>query len=463
MVFMPPRTGKSSLASLLFPSFYMGNYPGDHLMAISYTNELTKDWGYQIRSMVKSDEYRTCFTGFKVLADRSAVHNWWTNFNGRYFAGSITGGIAGRGFHLGIIDDPLSEQDYMSDTAVKFVNERWFGPGFYTRRNPQRNAIIIMSTRWRSDDLPGFLLKNEGYSDFADKYHIVDIPAILDKSRATVLNKWAGDPRLTPPRKIKHKAGGSFAPRRMPLKELLRTKGQPGMTDHMWNALYMQKPTGEAGLILKREHWRKWEEKQPPEVDFLMQVYDTAFEEGEENDFSARTTWGVFLHADKPGADERWNCILLEAWRDRIAFPDLRVRAKEDFDKYEPDKVIIEKKASGHSLVQELRRKGVPVLPFIAERYLGGRLTKRSSKSKTGRAHVASTVLAEGVVWYMPRAWAEEVITECADFPLGDHDDWVDTCVIAWLYLRKTFRLEFGSEGHRPEPAPPMKEKRFYG
>lgn len=197
----------------------------------------------------------------------------------------------------------------------------------------------------------------------------------------------------------------------------------------------MQEPTEEGGGIMPAASWRKWNSEFPPECEFIFQSYDTAFEETEKNDYTVRTTWGIFLRPE----DGRFACILLERLRKRLDFPKLRENAMEANTEYKPDKILIEKKASGHSLVQELRRAG---LPIIAVQEKGSKMT---------RAHVASLVLEKGLVFYMPRNWAQEVIDECAAYPNGPFDDCVDSCGQAWLYFRRKFYLQMEEEDDNEE------------
>ena len=293
----------------------------------------------------------------------------------------IGAGIAGKGWNLGIIDDPISEQDMYSSPAMEAV-WNWYGPGFYTRRQPERNAIVLTMTRWNVSDLAGRLLSQEVVDPQADKWKVLRLPAILDAESASLLNQVAQSEEAKKyiDKPYFYQEGDSFSPRRWPKEELLRTKAQN--TSKNWSALYMQSPYEEEGAILPREQWKKWPLKTPPHCEYVLQFYDTAFEETEVADYSARTTWGVFREP-KTGMHA---VILLERMRERLNFPELREEAYDAYLEYEPDRVLVEKKASGHSLIQELRRRGVPVSPLKAE------------KSKFVRAHSASIVLDQGLV-----------------------------------------------------------------
>ena len=182
-----------------------------------------------------------------------------------------------------------------------------------------------------------------------------------------------------------------------------------------------------------------------PECEAILQIYDTAFEEDEENDYSARTTWGVFMFAHERihpttgviiRSEQRRCVILLEAWHDKITFPDLRREAIQSYKDWDPDWVLIEKKASGHSLIQEMRKSGVRV-----------KAVDPKGKDKTMRAHISSSPLEQGCIFYVPgHLEASDVIEECAKFPIGQYDDYVDTVVMALAWLRRMGNIEYFDE-----------------
>ena len=302
-----------------------------------------------------------------------------------------------------------------------------------------------------------------------DDWTILNIPAILDRSSAKKIYEMAtgyGDLAMV---SKDIRPGGSFAPIRFPYKELMRSKAN--MPSRDWMALYMGKPVDEGGHILQKKWWRQWPDREPPKCEFIFQMYDTAFGIRETSDYSACTTWGVFKHTEQR-TEERdettsFHCMLLGAWKERIQAADLRkfvIKHWEAFD--HPDRILIENKASGIQLVQELRRMrdpSVPVWPWTPPRGL------RTEMSKLARAHMASLVLEQGAVWYMPRVWSEEVIEECAKcrFDGSDaSDDLPDTVVHALLYMRQSYRLDLPSDYDKERErlkGKPKKRLRFYG
>jgi predicted phage terminase large subunit-like protein len=424
MLWVAPRASKSLMSSVATPAGYLGLHPEKSVMMCSHRDDLAEDFSRSVKDTLGMEEYREVFPEALIRTDIHAAARWRTTKGGGMSAAGVAAGIAGKGFHRGLIDDPLNEQTAIQDTMVEKINN-WYPMGFYSRRDPVDSAINITQTRWRKDDLSGYLLGVSKTDKLADQPHVLKIPAILTESAAELLNEQSGHSLLSPRADggkgpYRFKAGDSFAPRRFPLSELLRIRAnQP-----RFESLYQQNPTEAEGSIYKRRCWRPWlQTTKPPECFLVLQIYDTNFEEDESSDYCARTTWGLF-EWDGDGVP-RTCAILLEAWRDRPSFHDLMVHAEMSYREFDADLLIIEKKASGHAMLQECRRKGLRSKAF-----------KPLTISKTARAKAASIVLEHGNLWYMPRKWAIPVIDECTDFPSGDNDDWVDTVTMMCLYLR---------------------------
>ena len=466
MIFMPPRTGKSQLASIFFPAWYLGRFSDRKVMEASHSKELSLDFGRQVKYLVESPEYLELFPEMALRHDNRSAGRWGTVEGGVYTTTGVGGAIAGKGYHLGIADDLISEQDKDSKAAKEFV-KKWWGPGFYTRRQPEVNSILLMGTRWAKDDPAGFLLEEAKKNPDADQWEVLKVEALLSKSSAEQLNRVAAASILRTdrhPQTYVFMPGDSFAPRRWPLNELLRSRNN--MSSRDWSALYQQSPVEDEGHIFKRHYWREW--KGPlPKCEYVLSVYDTALEEEEANDYSARTTWGIFYHEDvkmperdhnnivemhRPHGLGRYHAILLERWEERVDFPALRKLAKTNYEKFKQDRILVEKKASGHSLIHELRRYGVPV----------SGVKKGRRESKLAMYNIAVLPFEQGCVWYPAgRKWAESVIDHCADLPYGEHDDIGDTVAIAMRFLRNTFHLQLpGEEEGEPEIKP---KRRGYG
>lgn len=426
MLWVCPRASKSLVWSVAMPADYIGIHPHKSLMLCTHTHDLSQDFSRSVKDLVGMSEYHETFPNVAIRGDIHAAGRWRTLQGGGMTAAGVATGIAGKGYHRGLIDDPLNEKTATRDTEVERINN-WYPMGFYSRRDPVDACINITQTRWRKDDLSGFLIGKAKTDKLADQPQVLKIPAIIDAATAELLNEQAGHALLSPrpdgsTTPYRFKVGDSFAPRRFPLTELVKIRAnQP-----RFESLYQQHPTDVEGAIYKRACWREWQEKLPPKCFFVLQVYDTNFEEEDENDWCARTTWGLF-EWDGDGAP-RVCAILLEAWRERPSFHDLMVLAETSYRDFDADLLLIEKKASGHAMLQECRRKSIRAKAF-----------KPLTRSKTARAKAASIVLENGNIWHMRRTWATQVIDEATDFPTGDWDDWTDTVTMAFLYLRTQY------------------------
>ena len=203
---------------------------------------------------------------------------------------------------------------------------------------------------------------------------------------------------------------------------LARTKAS--MPLFQWNAQYQQQPTAEEAAIIKREWWQVWKKDTPPMCEYIIMSLDAAAEKHNRADFTALTTWGVFLEEET----NAYNIILLNSIKERMEFPELKDRAMEEYSDWEPDSFIVEKKSAGTALYQEMRRMGLPVQEFTPHRGTG---------DKTARLNSVADIVASGMVWVPETRWAEEVVEEVAGFPFMSHDDLVDATVMALIRFRQ--------------------------
>jgi predicted phage terminase large subunit-like protein len=395
MIAMPPRHGKSQMGSYLFPAYLMGKKPDSKLIVGSHTAELAQRFGRMIRNLVADERYKELFPDFLLSADSKAAGRWDTSHGGEAFFIGKGGAMTGRGGNVVILDDILDEQDALSNTAMENTWE-WYQSGPRQRLQPN-GAIIVINTRWKTDDLSGRLLKLQGAIK-SDKWEILEFPAILP-------------------------SGGPLWPEYWKLEELEAVKHTIGL--QKWNAQWQQTPTADEGAILKREWWQRWKPEEPPLVEYIIQSYDTAYSKKESADYSVITTWGVFVKDQDSGP----NIILLDVKKGRWDFPELKRIAREEYKNWNPDNVLIEAKATGITLQQELRRVGIPVTMYSP----GGR---RAGQDKVSRANSIAPILESGMVWAPETEWADELIEECAAFPNGDHDDMVDSTTQALMRFR---------------------------
>ena len=420
---MPPRHTKSEFASYLLPAWFLGKYPHKKVIQASHTAELAVGFGRKVRNLVDSEVFHEIFPDVSLRADSQAAGRWNTSANGDYFAIGIGGAVTGKGADILIIDDPHSEQE----AALAEINPEiydkvyeWYTSGPRQRLQPG-GAIIIVMTRWSKKDLTGQVIKAAAQRG-GDEWEVIEFPAILP-------------------------SGNPLWPEFWSLKELSALKEE--LPNQKWMAQYMQNPTSEQSAIVKREWWQIWEDDTPPHCEFVLQSWDTAFEKNNRADYSACTTWGVFYQEDDAGIMQA-NIILLNAFRDRLEFPSLKKKAVEEFKEWDPDSIIIEKKATGAPLIYEMRAMGIPVQEF----------TPSKGNDKISRLNAVSDLFASGRVWAPNTNWAEEVIDEVASFPGGEHDDYVDSVSLAMMRFRKGGYIR--TELDEPEDIQEFRRRRPY-
>ena len=396
-----PRMGKSEFSSYLFPAFFLGNFPEKKIIMGTHTAGLSEDFGRRVRNLLADEDYHGLFPQTLVADDQKAAGKWSTSAGGQYYAAGVGGALAGRGADLFVIDDPHSEQDVKANSRLAFDTAwSWFQTGPLQRLMPG-GAIIIVMTRWGKLDLTGRLIDYQAKNPESEPWEIVELPAILHEGTDNEKSLW---------------------PEQWPLATLKATKAS--IDPQYWNAQYMQQPTSNNAAIISRKSWRVWEKEDPPRCDYIIQSWDTAFETSNTADYSACTTWGVFYNEDE---NDKAQVILLDAFKDRMAFPELKVIALKHYKEWEPDAFIVEKKAAGAPLIQELRAVGIPVEEFSPSR----------GNDKIVRLNAVSDLFASGSVWAPDKRWAREVIEEVASFPNGDNDDFVDTTSQALLRFRR--------------------------
>lgn len=394
IVNMPPRHTKSEFASYLFPAWVMGRDPHTKIIQATHTAELAVGFGRKVKNLLDSEIYRDVFPEIQLARDAKASGRWSTNEGGEYYAVGVGGALAGRGANLCIIDDPVSEQDALSPTALDGIYE-WYTSGPRQRLQPG-GAIIIVMTRWSIRDLTAKVLQKQAEGG-ADQWEVVEFPAIFpDTDNVLWPEFWSRD-------------------------ELEGVRASIPVSK--WNAQYLQNPTAEEGAIIKREWWNVWEADDPPPCEYIIQSYDTAFTKSERADYSAITTWGIFY----PDEGDEPAIILLDAEKGRWEFPELKDAALRLYNDYDPDMVLIEQKASGTPLTHEMRQMGIPVSAFTPGR----------GADKFSRMNACAPVFESGMVWCPETRWSEEVIEECASFPNGEHDDLADSMTQAILRFRQ--------------------------
>lgn len=428
MIFMPPRSMKSVNASVLYPSWILGRHPSWQVMGVSYGQELANAFGRDTRNLLMSEDYGRIFPT-RVKSDSRATNRWDTEQGGRYVAAGITAGIAGRGANLAIIDDPLSEQDAMSKSAREFVKNWWPG-GLRSRLQPD-GRILIVTTRWHEEDLAGWLLDSAERDPRAEQWRTLSIPALNEEDE-------------------------SYWPERWPAEYLKGLREDPTMPRAQWNALYMQEPTGEEGNLIKAEHLRWWPEgKQLPACESIIMSADTAFGKKESSDYSVLQVWGIFTTGFEDSRGKEFNvpnAILLANRRGKWEYPELLEQARQLTKKYNPDRIIVEKKASGEVLLPDLQRAGLPVIPYVPGK----------GQDKMARVHACTRFFVSGRV-HLPEGegWSYDLAEEALAFPKGKNDDQVDAMTMALLYLRDSYAL-YNQDDQVGDDEPRRKRKTYW-
>ena len=391
---MPPRHTKSEFASFLFPAWMMGRNPRMKIIQATHTTELAVNFGRKTKNLIDSDDYKEVFPNVKLAADSKASGRWDTSNGGMYYAVGVGSNLAGRGGDLVIIDDPHSEQTAMSNNGFDDAWE-WYTGGPRQRLQPG-GSIVLVQTRWSEKDMTGQLLRSMAKDPLADQWEIVELPALFEDDKPCWPEYWSYDDLSA-----------------------VRASIPPSK----WNAQYQQNPTGDENAIIRREWWKKWERKVVPNLQYVIQSYDTAFSKRETSDFSAITTWGVFYPEESgtPGL------ILLDSQKGRWDFPELKEVALDQYKYWDPDTVIVEAKASGMPLTHELRNMGIPVVNF----------TPSKGNDKVTRVHSVSPLFEAGMFWAPDEAFADELIEEVAAFPNGEYDDLVDSMTQALMRYRQ--------------------------
>ena len=426
-VSMAPRMGKSQMISIYYPAWYLGKHPDHKVIVASHTADLAVVMARKVRNLINTAEYKEIFPQTNIAADAKAAAQWNTTKGGEYFAIGVGGALAGRGAHLIIADDPLSEQDIKAgNTSSLDSTYEWFSAGLRTRLMPD-GKICVLHTRWHQRDLIGRLIKDSAMNEGGDSYETFEFPAILNEG--------------TPEEK-------SIWPEQWSLEALQQTRASMHHIMWQWYAQYQQNPTAAEAAIIKRDWIRWWTKDDPPRVDFIVQAFDTALTTKQRSDFSVCHTWGVWENEE----DGTQNVILLNKVKGKYEFPELKAMAHEQYKEWEPDSVIVEAKASGQPLIDEMRRSGIFVQDF----------SPGKGQDKIARLNAVADMFASGHVWFPENAWAAATVEEILAFPAGEHDDEVDTMTLALMRIRKGGLLRLSSDYEDNEPRYVSRRQAYY-
>jgi len=430
-VYLPPESMKTVLCSHLFPSWVLGKHPNWRIIAVGHSaDHAAKELGANAKRVVTLPEYQEIFPKTKVSRESPGVGFWKTTKGGYYFSGGWKTQFPGKRANLLIGDDVVSEQTKTSE--LKTINTN-YASGLESRLLEDNSGQLIVNTRWYLVDLSGFLEARDGgmtptgvhSGGESDRpWRIIRVPAILDQEAVNLLG--GGDSRFV--------EGGSYWPEHKSVENLLDAKRR--MTPHQWNALYLQSPIPTKGSIFDHKEFKLWLHPDPPEVSSVIISLDTAFSEKETKDSaeSCYQIWGIFPMKEvayNGKESTQGNMILLGYAKGHWSFPELKDRCRGLYEEYAQilDFFLVENRASGISLIQELREIGLPVVEYNPDR------------DKISRAHAASAILHGGRIYINQNLYfSQEFVSELQKFPSGGKDT-ADAFSQAVIWMRDSWKI----------------------
>ncbi len=387
-VFMPPRHSKTYHVSERFPAWYLGRNPDRQVILASYGAELAEGNSRRARNLFEHPRWPFAA---KLAGDSHAVNRWHTSAGGVVVAAGVGGALTGFGADLLLIDDPVKGREDADSELQRERAWQWYIEVARTRLMPG-GRIGLCQTRWHEDDLAGRILNGAG----AAGWTVLNLPALADDN----------DP-------LGRVLGAPLWPAWFSRDSLLALQTELG--SRAWSALYQQAPTAAEGGMFKRG-WMAQRYSEPPKLLGLVLAVDSAFKTGVMNDYSAIAAWGV----------TPTGYYLIDAWRDRVEFHDLKRIVVASAEVHKPAAVLIEDTAAGQSVIQELKRETrLPIVPI------------KVTAPKETRAAAVSPLFEAGKI-HLPASapWLDDWIEEHVAFPTGRHDDWVDTTSMALARLR---------------------------
>jgi len=387
---IPPRHLKSLIGSVAFPAWCLGHDPTTQIICFSYAQDLADKLARDCRTIMMSAWYRRLFPRTRLSS--RATSELATTAGGVRLATSVGGVLTGRGADLIIIDDPIKPSDAMSDTLRVAAND-WFDNTLYSRLNDkQRGAIVVIMQRLHEDDLVGHVLQQENWD-------VLRFPAIAEEDEHYDYETVWGR------RSFRRASGEALHPDREPLATLENIRRAMG--EYNFAGQYQQAPAPAGGGLVKVEWFKRYPCDAALAFDQIVQSWDTANKVSELSDYSACTTWGI---KDK-------NYYLLHVLRKKLGFPELKRAIREQSALHHPNVILIEDRASGTQLIQDLVAEGVQHVQQCLP-----------TTDKVMRLHAQTAVIENGFV-HLPTAapWVDEYLHELSVFPRGKHDDQVDS------------------------------------
>lgn len=406
IVNVPPRHLKSHCASVCLPAWILGHQPWSQVICASYGQELADKLARDCRTVMQSAWYQTLFPT-RLLGQ--AVHDFLTTEQGVRMATSIEGVLTGRGGDFIIIDDPTKPEEALSESRRSKANQ-WFDNTLLSRlNNKAKGCIIIVMQRLHQDDLVGHVLE-------LDDWGVVSFPAIAEEDETHPIETPLG-------RRLHRRAAGEILhPERESRATLANIRQQIG--EYNFQSQYQQNPTPVGGAIVKTEWLHFYAPGEPPKFSWIIDSWDSANKADELNDYSVCTSWGLYEK----------NFYLLDVFRQRLNFPELKRKAVELFHRHQATTLLIEDKASGTQLIQELQREVYGVKAYEPPKGM----------DKIMRLYAVTPLFENGFV-HLPISapWLTDFVRELTSFPGSKYDDQVDSTTQALDYLRgPAFSLE---------------------
>jgi predicted phage terminase large subunit-like protein len=432
MLFMPPRSGKSAIASEKFPPWILGHHPEWEVIHATHTMGLTEEFSGKARDTVASEEFQAVFPDTRIRKDSGSVQRWKTTKGGGYKAAGVGTGISGMGAHVLIIDDPVKDDEAADSETIRQKHIDWYGTTSMTRVSPGGGILVIM-TRWHDMDLAGRLLSIEKEmreagtpEDEYDRWEVISYPAIAEDDEYLEADGSisVGNPRK--PRKKLRSKGDALHPARYDLPKLVKIRNQLlRINPRHWNALYQQKPVPDDGEYFQRSQFRYhdmpsdwW--RDPHRDLYIVAAWDLAIGQKQTNDWTVGVVGAI---------DYDDNIYLLDV-----------IRGKKDGKEIVDAVVSVQKTYNPMRTGIERGQLSMALRPMLEDKLKHDRVpinfdeTLKPISDKQARARTLQGKLGLGKIW-LPKGqpWAEVLVGECLRFPTGEHDDQVDA--LAWLAI----------------------------
>jgi predicted phage terminase large subunit-like protein len=437
---IPPRMGKSTITSVAFPAWTWAqpewsatSGPGVQFLMASYANQLVLRDSVKCRRLIESSWYQRLWGDrFSLNSDQNTKSRFSNDQGGERLITSVGAAVTGEGGSIIVVDDPNSASEAFSDATIESTIEWWDGT-MSTRLNDQKTgAYVIIQQRLAENDLTGHVIEK----DVGEWTHLC-LPMKYEADRSFVTGIGWKDPRT--------EEGELLWPDRFGDKEVANLERSLG--PFMAAGQLQQRPEPAGGGIIKREWWKLWEETSYPPMDYIIASLDTAYTTKTTNDYSAISIWGVFttdatavanrvldsngrpMYFDRAYNESAPRLMMMHAWQERLEFHDLVEKVAKTCKSLKVDKLLVENKAAGISVSQELRR-------LYGSEGFAVQLSDPKSMDKMARLYSVQHLFAEGMVYAPDKVWAEQVITQVGQFPKGKHDDLVDTVSMSIRHLR---------------------------